>query len=506
MAASNNAIGTAGPPAGRWAWFGATLLRHELLLLVIVVVGLALRVNNLAAESIWYDEGYSIRIAQLPIDVMLGTVAREDNNPPLYYLLLHGWLNVFGSSETAARGLSVLFGTVSIAAIYLIGQQLFDRRVGTLSALLLTVAELHVQYSQETRAYNLLAMLGLLSLLCFVLLLRSGKPLAYLAYLVCSALLLYTHIFGATLVLVQNVYVVIVLLMQPRQRWATLLRWAGVQTLLLLAFAPYLAALLGRVKSVQAGFWLARPTPVTALRTLAEFAGSAPLLLLVVAVLGLAAASWLWAVRSAGWRAAFVAGSQTPSVPPLVLLLLWLLLPLVGAFVLSQFSTPIFLTRYLIGSSVALYLLVAVALVRLFAQRALAVAALAMLLLVAGVELHQYYSTPAKEPWREVVSYVETQAGADDLLLFHGANAQLNGFDYYAERADLAKLGVSRVLGAEYLATLLPQVEQYQRVWLVLSHGHRSDQLLPPLLERYEVAEHRSYIGIETYYLERRAP
>ena len=87
---------------------------------------------------------------------------RREADMSLYYFLLHGWL-LFGGSEFFVRSFSVLFAVASVPAIYLLGRQLFDSRVGLIAAALLAVNAYLVQYSQDARSYSLMVLLGLLS-------------------------------------------------------------------------------------------------------------------------------------------------------------------------------------------------------------------------------------------------------------------------------------------------------------------------------------------------------
>ena len=81
----------------------------------------------------WIDEGIAVGIAShdfLDIPRILG----QDGNPPLYYLLLHGWMQVFGTGEAATRALSLLFALLACRRRSGPGRGVFDRRAGALAA------------------------------------------------------------------------------------------------------------------------------------------------------------------------------------------------------------------------------------------------------------------------------------------------------------------------------------------------------------------------------------
>src|SRR3990167_9231938 len=54
-------------------------------------------------QSLWRDEAFSILAAQRPISFFFNNLTFE---PPVYYILLHMWMKMFGQSEIAARSLS----------------------------------------------------------------------------------------------------------------------------------------------------------------------------------------------------------------------------------------------------------------------------------------------------------------------------------------------------------------------------------------------------------------
>ena len=75
---------------------------------VAVLAGAVLRFAT--RSSLWLDEALSVNIARLPIGDIASWL-RHDGHPPLYYVVLHGWIELFGSGDTAVRALSGVFGS-----------------------------------------------------------------------------------------------------------------------------------------------------------------------------------------------------------------------------------------------------------------------------------------------------------------------------------------------------------------------------------------------------------
>ena len=110
-----------------------SLVQYNYLLVFIVLTGIVLRIYNLGAESIWYDESISIAASKLSITNQLTwNIVQNESNPPFYYLVLHFWIPLFGDSEFISRLPSAVFGSLSIPAIYAVGKLMFNKRTGLL--------------------------------------------------------------------------------------------------------------------------------------------------------------------------------------------------------------------------------------------------------------------------------------------------------------------------------------------------------------------------------------
>jgi mannosyltransferase len=94
------------------ACYNRAVIKYRWLLLLIILLALALRVYQLDTQSIWYDEGLSIQLAEQSPAQAIALSATTDH-PPLHTLLLGGWMRVAGDSDFVARYLSVFCGVCS---------------------------------------------------------------------------------------------------------------------------------------------------------------------------------------------------------------------------------------------------------------------------------------------------------------------------------------------------------------------------------------------------------
>ncbi|MCB0214703.1 MAG: glycosyltransferase family 39 protein, partial [Anaerolineae bacterium] len=108
----------------------------------------------MGAPSLWYDELLELDIAQGPFSA-IGPQLPRHAAMPLDYYLMYGWVRM-GRQDFWVRWPALFFGVLSIPLTYALARRLFNRRVGYIAALLMTVALFAVRYSQETRPYALL--------------------------------------------------------------------------------------------------------------------------------------------------------------------------------------------------------------------------------------------------------------------------------------------------------------------------------------------------------------
>ncbi|MBU0597519.1 glycosyltransferase family 39 protein [Patescibacteria group bacterium] len=223
-------------------------------LIVVLVIAASLRLINISQENFSLDEAWSVVNAQHSVSEITRIIQNE-NYPPLYQYLLHGWLGVFGVSELAARSLSLILGLLSIIVIYLLGKALFSRSVGVWAALLTALSSFHIEFSQEARMYILVFLLSGLSSLFLWRALKIGQLRHWILYIVISALNLYTHYFAILLLVSQFIFIVVYVL---RNRGVFKLRRNYLISLLaiVILFLPEIPNLINRFIFHQKGFWL----------------------------------------------------------------------------------------------------------------------------------------------------------------------------------------------------------------------------------------------------------
>ena len=167
-----------------------------------------LRFATLDGQSFWLDEAYTVRLLDQPLGDMLRDLPDQESAPPLYYLLAWVWGHLLGFGEVGLRSLSALLGTLLIPVAYAAATRLAGRRAGVVAAALVAVHPLLVWYSQEARAYALVALLAALSLVGFLRVLERPDGRAWAAWAVPAALALATHYYAGFLVLAEAAWLI----------------------------------------------------------------------------------------------------------------------------------------------------------------------------------------------------------------------------------------------------------------------------------------------------------
>lgn len=172
--------------------------------LVAVVAGGALRLGS--SSDLWLDEALSVHIAELPLGDMFDAL-RRDGHPPLYYVLLHGWISIFGDSDVAVRSLSGVLSVATLPFFWLAARRYAGTRAAIAGVALLATSPFAIRYATEARMYALVMLLVVVGWLAVRVTLeqRSGVALAGVA--LSTGLLLLTHYWSFYLVAVVAVVV-----------------------------------------------------------------------------------------------------------------------------------------------------------------------------------------------------------------------------------------------------------------------------------------------------------
>lgn len=399
------------------------MIGQRLLLLAGILLGFALRLHRLGAESLWYDETVSVHLARKSIADMIAHTA-GDIHPPGYYLLLHLWGQL--TTPTLAHGLEFLYawpslfaGVLLLALIYALGGRLFDAPTALIGVWLAAVSPFQLWYSQEVRMYTVGAALALLCLWAVLRFVDRRNPLRWLVlYALAAAAGMYTLYYFAFWLVGVNV-VVLWLLWRDKQRTRRIAAWLGAQVGALLLFAPWLPIFVRQAIDPPVPPWRTPWDSTAALRTsLTE-----TLAALTVGQSPPGEILWPWAllvVITLISALLFGHTRDTKTQIGIVVVGLAVTLPILQLFLLTLFATPVYHIRYVFLYAPLFVLVPAVTVNALWSRSRLTATTLLLLWLAASLAaLDSFWTEPRyrADDHRAAVATIAAQWRPGDVLL-----------------------------------------------------------------------------------------
>ena len=179
------------------------ILPH-ILLLIVILIGAALRLRGIDQRSVWNDEGLSLAFIRLPLAQFHHALVL-DVHPPLYYWALRLWMGLW-YNITWARVLSALCSILTLPLVWLLARKLVRGHGGAIAIPLLATAFLAfspqaVHYAQEIRMYALQGLLVTALMLTAIHYFDSPQITSLIASTILAALVCYTHYFSGVFVI-----------------------------------------------------------------------------------------------------------------------------------------------------------------------------------------------------------------------------------------------------------------------------------------------------------------
>ena len=91
----------------------------------------------------------------------------------------------------------MVFGVITIPAVYALASRFLSQKIGLVAAALLAVHSFHIEHSEQLRSYSLLTLLVVLSTYTFLSLLDSPRRKdLWVLYILFSSLAIYAQVFA----------------------------------------------------------------------------------------------------------------------------------------------------------------------------------------------------------------------------------------------------------------------------------------------------------------------
>jgi mannosyltransferase len=185
--------------------------------LLLIVLAAAIRLTTLAEQSFWTDEAATLLDVHRSFGGLFPQLVHFESTPPLYFIIEWLWTHLLGSSAFVARLPSAVAGIATVWFVYRAAAEVANERAGLIAGALTAINPLLVWYSQEARAYSLLAMFAALSFWLAARAVFSHNPRELWLWALAAALALCTHYFAVFVVAPEAIWLL-------RGRWRSA-RW-----------------------------------------------------------------------------------------------------------------------------------------------------------------------------------------------------------------------------------------------------------------------------------------
>lgn len=372
---------------------------------IIGVLAAAVSLGGAGRPSFWYDEAATISASHSrtlgQLWHMLGNV---DAVHGLYYLVMHGWFQVFPPTEFWSRAPSGLAVGGAAAGVVVLGKQFSSRTVAVSSGVVCGVVPRATWAGIEARPYAISMMAAVWLTVLFVHATRRNNTWVWLSYGILLAASILLDIYLALMVLAHFAF----LCFCWRSR-TVLVRFAVISVLTGFALAPFVLEAIGQAHQI---IWIA-PIGRRTIEDVAVqqyFERSPPFM--IVSALVVATAIVLWRFTSAHLT--------QPNRQLLTLAIAWMMLPTALILTWSALAQPIYTPRYLAFTAPAVALVLGVCIGALAVTPWAAAAIVTVLALAAGPNYLLVQRSPYAKygmDYSQVADLITTKAAQGDCLL-----------------------------------------------------------------------------------------
>ncbi len=383
-----------------------------MIIFLILILGIILRVINLN-QSLWLDEAISALAARdFSYQGIIFDFLRIDNHPPVFYLLLKAWGQIFGFTDINLRFLPVILGVLLIYAVFRIVSAISgNSKTAVISALLTATSPLLIYFSQELRMYILITLLCSIQTYVYLQLIKKNRLFYWGLFSALGCLIFFSDYITVFFLPVFLVYPLVV--KNFRLLRNTMLSFLPLLVLFIFWY-PYFDAQLLKNKELVSIFpgW-------------GSVVGGATFKNLIVAWMKfiLGRISFEPKILYYGLTAVFslpVIYSLYRSISEFkknLLIWLWFLFPVIAGFLFS-FLIPVFNYFRFIYVLPAMIILVSLGLQNISRKPRYLLTGLLIAGSIAGLLIYYLDPSQQRENWRQAVGFLEQNAGKEEIAVF----------------------------------------------------------------------------------------
>jgi uncharacterized membrane protein len=303
--------------------------------------------------------------------------------------------------------------------VYILASKLYTKRIALMTTIIFILSPFINWYANEARMYSLLLLLAVLNSIFFIDILQKDAKKSWIGFIVTAISGIYTHYFY-WLFLIANALFYLISYKQFHKNLFPKFIISAI--IILLSITPWIYYVISLGSAANTKPVLQSPTSIDFFNIFSQYIFGFQTDLINSIILS----SWPIIVI-------IIFTSLQRKLKYLVFttfVIFQILIPIGLAFILS-YLRPIFLSRYLIVSSLFLYLYI-IYLISTYFSRQMRILYLGVIVIIGISLLLQIFSpyTPVKENFEDIAIYLTAKASARDVIVL-SAPFTIYPFEYY---------------------------------------------------------------------------
>jgi mannosyltransferase len=373
--------------------------------LIVGVLAAAVSLGDAGRPSFWYDEAATISASySRSLGQLWQMLSNVDAVHGLYYLLMHGWFQIFPPTEFWSRVPSGLAVGGAAAGVVVLGKQFSSRVVAVASGVVCGILPRATWAGIEARPYAVSMMAAVWLTVLLVRAARRNSASVWLSYGVVLAISILLDMY---LVLLSLAHVAFIVLFWRRR--TVLARFAITAVLTGCAVTPFMVTATGQAHQIS---WIA-PIGRRTIEDVAVqqyFERSPPFAILSALVVAAAIVLWL----------STFAQLMESDRQLLTLAIAWLVIPTALIVIWSAAVHPIYTPRYLTFTAPAMALVLGVCIATVASRPWAAAALVALFAVIAAPNYIRAQRNPYAKygmDYSQVADLITAKAAPGDCLL-----------------------------------------------------------------------------------------
>ena len=368
----------------------------------------------IGVRDICIDEPFTIFNAQRNLKEILLLPTHNEPNPPLFMILLHFWIKIFGISPYSVRIIPLIFNATTVVFIYLLGKKISNYQGGSIAAGLFILSSYQFYFGMETRTYSLLlCSVAAAIYYLFSIIVEKEKKHFLTGLIIANIALVYSHYFGWFVVFMEFATVLFYF-----KNKIVLKKVFLAIAVTAIAFVPMAITFLKQFLISKDNSWMRPPDKTAYWKEITLFL-NAPVVITVFICLFIAGGILLFSkMRKKKFPA------------EIALLFLFWIVPYTIMFFISS-RIPMFENRYVMYNSIALYLFIGTSLGYLYQKwKILMPIAGIIMLATMGINLQTQREFIAHREVKQAVNYLKEKTVDNYVTIIYPHWADY-GFAYY---------------------------------------------------------------------------